>query len=191
MSLQALSDKELIDLLKEDHEKTFEEIYNRYWLKLLKIAYQKTGHREAAEEIVQDLFIKLWERRMELEIRRSLESYLFIAVKYRVINFVHSQTTIIQQENSRLPSVTWENQTEEQLNYREMNEQLRQAVRKLPEKSRIVFELSRYKYYSNKHIADKLNISEKAVEYHITRSLKLLRSQLKDSVILIALLILL
>lgn len=186
MSLKALSDKELIDLLKEDHEKTFEEIFNRYWLKLLKIAYQKIGHREAAEEIVQDLLIKLWERRMVLEIRQSLESYLFIALKYRVINFVHSQATANQQEKARLASVTWENQTEEQLNYREMNEQLHQAIRKLPEKSRIVFQLSRYEYYSNKHIADKLSISEKAVEYHITRSLKLLRSQLKDSVILLA-----
>ena len=181
MSLKVLSDNELIDLLKEDHEKTFEEIYNRYWLKLLKIAYQKTGHREAAEEIVQELFIRLWERRKVLEVRHSLENYLFIAVKYRVINFIHSQAVSSQHEKTGLPAISWVNQTEDQLNYREMNEQLSQAVDKLPEKTRIVFELSRYKHFSNKQIAHKLGISEKAVEYHITRSLKSLRSYLKDS----------
>lgn len=187
MNLKELSDKELIDLLKDHHEKTFEELYNRYWLKLLEIAYQKTGHYEAAREIVQGLFIRLWERRAVLEIKGPLENYLFIAVKYRVINFIHKQATTSEREKAHLLPVAWENQTEDQLNYRELNEQLRQAVRKLPEKSRVVFELSRYKHYSNKGIASKLNISEKAVEYHITRSLKLLRSYLKDAVTLVIL----
>lgn len=187
MNLESLTDSELIALFKSDQEQAFKEIYDRYWLRLLQTAYRKTDNREAAEEMVQDLFINLWQRRSDLQINRSLESYLLTAVKYRVINFIHRQVVIRQQEKMRPLQVLRGNDTEEQIHYRELNEQLSKAIHKLPAKSRAIFEMSRYENYSNKHIAGKLRISEKAVEYHITRSLKLLRSYLKGTATLLIL----
>ena len=78
------ADEILIDKLKEGKPEAFEEIYNRYWKKLLQFAILKTDSIEISKEIVQELFINLWERRSELEIS-NLEYYLFAATKYKII----------------------------------------------------------------------------------------------------------
>ena len=192
MKFKKFTDNHLTDLLRGTpgnvpaslQEHAFEEIYNRYWRMLFQVAWQKTEDRDVAEELVQDLFVRLWERRSDLRITSSLTNYLHTAIRYRIINFIRNQMrssrhlALIKNDISE----PGENKVEADLRLRELDASLQASIEKLPVKSRTIFELSRAKHFSNKQIAGKLNISEKTVEYHLTKSLRLLRVYLKDFV---------
>jgi len=172
-------------------ERAFEEIYRRYWLKLFQVAWQKTGNREAAEELVQNLFVRIWERREKLILRVSLKSYLYGAIRCLIIRFLRDQLVSsrhLAAIQHALPES--EEAVEDQLLFRELNSSVEASIKKLPGRSRTIFELSRTRHFSNKQIAGQLNISEKTVEYHLTKSLRLLRVHLKDFVTVFATLLL-
>lgn len=202
MNYKKLTDKHLADLLRglgnghalvSGQERAFEEIYRRYWLTLFQTAWQKTGSRDAAEELVQDLFVRLWERRPELQVRSSLKNYLHGAIRYRIINYIRDQMLSSRHLEAIKNDVfeLGENKVEADFRFRELDTSLQASIEKLPEKSRTIFELSRSRHFSNKQIAGQLNISEKTVEYHLTKSLKLLRVYLKDFVTVFAVIMLL
>ena len=174
--LHKLSDDELARLLKQGDITAFEEIYNRYWLKLYANAYKRLKEREQAKEIVQDLFTSFWLNRRSVNINTSLQGYLFSSVKYAVLNFKRAEavrnnyTELLQLVNNNL-----DNSTEENFKYKELKERIDHEVRNLPNKCRFVFELSRNQYKTNKEIALLLGISEKTVENHLTKALRFLR----------------
>ena len=89
MEYRLLCEEMLLKLLKASDEKAFKEIYTRYWTQLYKSAYHKTRRHDVAEEIVQNIFVTLWEKRTTSSILH-LESYLQTAVKYHVINYFKS-----------------------------------------------------------------------------------------------------
>ena len=176
----ALSEKDLLHQLSQDNVGAFKDIYDHYWHKMYLTALKKTQSNDVAEELVQEIFSKIWERRHNLNIE-NLETYLFTALKYAVIS--HIRTVIKSRQNENIdiyadtftthnvenPQSTWDLQTA-----------LDSALRFLPDKTRLIFEMSRYEDMPHREIAHQLDISEKAVEYHITQALKLLRVQLKD-----------
>jgi DNA-directed RNA polymerase specialized sigma24 family protein len=88
--LASLSEADLLAALRADEEGSFAEIYQRYCYRLFTVAYQKLKNREAAEELVQDLFENLWNRRASHDIQQ-LEQYLFSALRYRIINHIKAQ----------------------------------------------------------------------------------------------------
>lgn len=180
---EKLSDEDLAGLLKKGNINAFEEIYNRYWSRLYSAAYKRVHSRDVCQEIVQDLFTSFWLGRKELKIRMSLESYLLTAVRYKVFNYIEKEL-VRRNYRQSLPglSLRIDNSTEETIFFNELNKQLEEEIIHLPEKCRRVFELSRKEQKSNKEIALELNISEKTVENHITKALRLLRSGLKDSI---------
>lgn len=169
------TDQQLIEQLSHA-EHAFTEIYNRYWDKLLYIAAIKLKNITIAEEIVQDVFLDLWKRRKQLAITGSLEAYLSVAVKYRIIN-AHAR---IKREQDYLNNRAIEQlHTEPWLDERELQKNYKKLVSQLPEKCRITYQLSREEGLSLKEIAGKMSVSQKAVEANLTRSLKLLRIGLK------------
>jgi RNA polymerase sigma-70 factor (family 1) len=178
MQISVFSDDELISLLNtEKGSIAFDEIYERYWKKLLTMAIFKTNHKEAAEEIVQELFTSLWEKRKNVVIN-NLENYLFVALKYLIINYLRikiKDRNLIDTEGLEIGSNLHETMTAEALQIA-----IKDAVSLLPDKTQIVFHLSRFEEKSHKEIASELDISEKSVEYHITQALKFLRLQLRD-----------
>ena len=182
-------DAELAQALTESNEGAFREIYERYWLNLFKAAWRKINDREAAREIVQDVFEALWQKRAD-SIIEHLPSYLHTAVKYRVINFLRAEyhrrhyLTIGQTQLSGLDAGT-----EQTLAANDLARALAAGVDSLPEHTREVFRLSRTEHQSVPEIAERLNISHKTVEYHLTRALKLLRSQLRDFLVLLVVLL--
>jgi len=183
------SDDELIKLLKTDDQKAFHEIYNRYWPQLYKTAYNKLHLHEIAEETVQNIFVKLWEKRNVSSILH-LENYLQTAVKYQVINYYKS---ILAKEKylSKIKDESLEtsNTSHTKLLLDEISVIVDKAIQSLPEKTQIVFNLSRSENYSVKEISESMHLSEKAVEYHITKSLKRLRLYLKEIISVVAALI--
>lgn len=176
--LQQMSDEKLLSLLKNSDEAAFTVIYDRYWQKLYTLAMCKVNSLETAEEIVQDIFCSLWLRRETLQIQVSLASYLVISVKYRVIKVLDKHYKQKSYINTLLQSNIADNSTQEHIFFNELKEQLDKYTLELPEKCRLVFQLSREKGHSQKQIADELQISEKTVEAHLSKALKHLRSRL-------------
>lgn len=179
-SFEIHSDAELLKGLGEGKAEAFREIYLRYWPEVFLIAYRKVHHKSLAEELAQNLFISLWERRLESNIR-NLRSYLFSSLKYNIVNHYKSQI-VHEKYLSYLDerSVDATCPAEQSVLLRDLSEAIEKGVSLLPKKTQQVFILSRMENRSVKDIARALNISEKAVEYHVTQSLKAMRIHLRD-----------
>ncbi len=170
------SDVELVELLKADDNRAFEEIYYRYWKKLFTIASNKLKCNYEAEEVVQDIFTMFWKRRNEIEITATLSAYLAVSVKYSIIKKISKKKTHQKYtENVFYTKSHLDNSTQEWLEFDELKAELYKAVAALPEKCRIVYRLSREEGLSQKQIASKLDISEKTVEAHIGKAIKRLK----------------
>jgi RNA polymerase sigma-70 factor (family 1) len=183
----AWTDEALVRALQADDKLAFAEIYERYWEQLLGVAYRKLNSREAAEEVVQDLFAALWLKRHTHDIQ-TLHPYLLTAVKYRVIDVLKARLTqVTYLERSRLQIAPEDHSTEETVAADDLSLALLNSLMRLPEHTREVFRLSRLEHQSVPEIAVRLNISRKTVEYHLTRALKVLRVSLRDFLALVLL----
>lgn len=173
-------DQELLDAVRYDDEAAFAELFKRYGKVVYKMAYSRIRSRESAEEIVQNLFISFWEKRRTQRIH-NISSYFYIAVKHKVLNVVESQ--IVQKkywDYYRTFIPRQENLTERAVEFNELLEAIEERMQHLPEKSKEVFRLNHLEGHSIAEIANSLNLSKKAIQYHLTRSIKELRLHLKD-----------
>lgn len=148
---------------------------------MYRVCFRYVGDTETAKELVQDIFKSIWERKDELVIETDLESYLMKALKFRVFTYVRQQ---VNQEKYATYLVAEQdhfiNYTERQVLFTSLAEHINELVGKLPERCREVFRLSREKGLANKQIADKLTISEKAVEKQLSKALLFLRERLSE-----------
>lgn len=174
--MHAYTDEQLFSLLQEGDEAAFTEVYRRYWKLLFSVATNKTGMLADAEEIVQDIFADLWKRRADISIRSTLKQYLAGAVKFQVFAYYDKQQ---RQRDFQQQAATggWQ---EPECDYNALKAQILQATAQLPERCRLVYELSRNEGLSHKEIAQTLGISEKTVENQITKALKHLHSALRS-----------
>jgi RNA polymerase sigma-70 factor (ECF subfamily) len=177
---QGHTDAALVDLLKRSDQEAMTEIYRRYWKKLLAVSVNRLSDEQEAEECVQDVFLSLWNRRSNLVLRHELSTYLWVAVKYQVINRLdkrysrsHLQTTELQDYHD-IGVLSHEATIFE----KELIARIEEAIGQLPEKCRMVYRKSREEGKTNKEIAAEMNVSEKTVEGHLTRALKDLRDHL-------------
>jgi RNA polymerase sigma-70 factor (ECF subfamily) len=185
-----MSDMQLIGRLKADDEAALTMIYRRYWASLFKAAFNILKDRQACEDIIQELFIKLWDCRTEVEISISLKAYLYASVRYGVYRQIRTgsvRSEIFDDLIDRLHTPATHNSIE----HKELLMQINQIIDTLPEKCREVYKLSREECLSHKEIALQLNISTKTVENHLTKALRELRGSLGTAFILEALMFLL
>jgi RNA polymerase sigma-70 factor (family 1) len=173
-----LSDDELVKLLQKSDEKAFRLIYNRYWKNIYLIALRKLNSREAAEEIIQNIFTALWEKRGQTEIL-NLGNYLMKATRNRIINQIASSETR-QRFLDNFQITDKDNSTQAILASKELNDILQKAIELLPAKTKEIFKQSRFENFTVKEIAATMGLTEKGVEYHITSAIKLLRVYLKN-----------
>jgi RNA polymerase sigma-70 factor (family 1) len=173
-----LNDEDLVPLMKADDKRAFEEIYHRYWLKLYLFANNQIGKKEEAEDLIQNLFENLWKKRHDSNIR-NLSTYLMVSVKYLALAHIKSMINMRKyQEYLIFQEIYATTSAEDIINYSDLQKAVENAMKTLPEKTVEVFKMSRYDKKSVKEIAGYLNLSEKAVEYHITKSLKVLKAEL-------------
>lgn len=175
-------DIDLVEMITTDHDqKAFEEIYMRYAEPLLHLAFRKTNSKEAAEDIVQITFIKLWARRDKLKINYSLKAYLYTSTKNNVISYylrqLSKKTITLESVREELPP---QFNTQQDIDYFNTLELYNESLQQLPDKCRQVFLLSR-KGYSLKEIAEIKNISPKTAEVHIGKALLYLRRKFKGN----------
>lgn len=186
----ARTDQELLAALRTDDRAAYGEIFRRYSGRLLALAYGKLGSREAAEELVQELFETLWVRRAESQ-AQQLEQYLFSAIKYRIINYMRAyKVREAYAAYCRIRQTEAVATTEDAVAFDDLKTALLHGMQQLPAKSREIFRLSRLEQFTVPEIASQVNLSAKAVEFHLTRSLKVLRVHLKDFMVVAALLML-
>ncbi|WP_315816953.1 RNA polymerase sigma-70 factor [Paraflavitalea speifideaquila] len=161
-------------------EAAFTAIYHQYWKLLFSVAANKLDNLTDAEEVVQEVFADLWKRRSEINIQQSLKSYLAAAVKFQVYSLLHKKYRQRQQEGNMQQLTPVTTHVEEQYDYKELQQQLHQTAAQLPERCKLIYELSREKGLSHKEIAQTLDIAEKTVENQLTKALKHLRTSLKS-----------
>lgn len=184
---QYLADHELTAHFFENDEKAFNEIYNRYWQRLYVFALSKLDDEENAEEVIQNVFIDLWQKRKTDQIE-NLSAYLYRAVKNKCIDQIRQRLVrgrheeiVLQTRNEEDPS------TEELLAFQELKAVLNMAMNSLPEKTREIFRLSRMEYLSVREVSVALSIPERTVEYHLAQALKMMRVYLRDFIVLLVL----
>lgn len=172
----------LVARLREGDDAAFRAIYDFYWHDQYRLALYKLGSREIAEELTQEVFTSLWQRRALLDPAQPIAYYLFGAMKNQVLNawrknnsrekYLH---TLSQQPDNLVTDNTLEAVISADL-YRALIQQ----IDALPDKCREVFVLSRIKGYTVQQIADELRISPKTVNNHLVKALRLMRLHLKD-----------
>ncbi|MDY0990330.1 ECF RNA polymerase sigma factor SigW [compost metagenome] len=178
------TDEELVELLKSGKDKAFDELYFRYRDLLVRFVYLRMKSIAISEEIVQEVFTTIWERRKTIVIQKSFAAYIYTSVRYMTLDYIKSHEVTDQyiQEvlDKNTVSQTSYNAIEDSIYYDELKKAVDEAASLLPKKSKEVFILSRVKHYTNKEIAEELNVSIETVKYHITYALKFMRTYLGE-----------
>ena len=158
-------------------EQNFEKIFKAYFPALMAFSRKILGNEDDAREVVHQVFIKLWERRMEIDLSTSLKSYLFTAVNNRSLNVIRDRKKFSSDE---VPERVADWDAGAELESLELEERIRGAIASLPERCRVIFELNRFEGLSYGDIAKELDISIKTVENQMSKALKILREQLAN-----------
>lgn len=177
-------EREWLQQLLASDERGFEMIFRAYVTSLCAFANSYLESPDEAEEIVQDLFRRLWEQRLTIEMPRGLRPYLYTAVRNRALNVLRSRRTehsiqerLLREEAARA-GIEESSAPEGELAANDLADALHLAVGKMPPRCREVFALLRYQYLSYAEAAEVLAISPKTVEIHMSRALAFLREQL-------------
>ena len=173
------TDTQLTDLLRSGDHLAFTEIYRRYTGILQGHAYARLNDRDEAMDLVQELFTTLWTKRDTLSFRGNLSGYLYIAVRNGVLNRI-SRKKLADDYLTSLQDFIDQGEalTDHLVREKELASIIESEINALPEKMRIIFEMSRKGGFSHQEIAEKLNISKKTVKNQVNNSLKILKGKL-------------
>ena len=175
------SDIELVNGLRNGNEIIFETIFRNYYERLCNYANSILNDMDEAEEIVQNSFLLIWERRENTEIHTSLKSYLYQSVHNHCLNRIkHFKVRRQHTEYYKHQAETKAESPSQVLIATELEQKITKAIEELPKQCRTIFKLSRFENLTYAEIADQLNLSVKTVDNHMVRALKILREKLKE-----------
>ena len=171
-------DQQVIQDIQDGKEASFRQLFNVYYENLCRYAFTITRDMDDAEDIVQAVFLKIWDKRKSLMITHTIKSYLYKAVYHQCINQVkhksvrekYQERSIVEQTNHSQPPEVFPE---------ELEESIVAAINSLPPQCRTIFMMSRYDEMKYAEIALKLDLSVNTIENQISKALKILRHQLK------------
>jgi len=178
------TDEQLVAFLSEGEEAAFTELYDRYWKKMLVRAVILLHSHEDAEELVHDIFVKLWKKRNSLSLTHSFHTYIAAMLQYGcfevLANRKRRRMAVMSAELPELADLS----TQQFLDFEALRAQLETAVQELPEKCQLIFRLSREQGLSDQAIADQLDVSVNTVRTQMHRALTKLKTSLQSFFIL-------
>jgi RNA polymerase sigma-70 factor (ECF subfamily) len=168
-------DEALLEQIRASDVGAFEQLFRRYAEPLYDCAYGYVGSRDVAQEVVQQLFVTLWERRRVWQVSGTVVTYLYRAVRNGSLN-------ALREGRRRVPLIDRVHEApgiEQEVEAADLARAVARIVARLPERCREVFRLNRYHHLTYAEVAQVLNLSVKTVELHMARALRELRSRLK------------
>jgi len=169
-----------LQALKEGDLRAFNELFDHYGKRLFRFSMGYLKSELDAEEVVQEVFIKIWNNREELSVQKSFESYLFTIAKNGILNMIRKSKS--EQAYLQYAKLHPEKNVllDDELNFRELEKAYQAAIEKLSPRRKVIFLLSREQSLSNAEIAEKMNISVKTVENQMTSALSEIRKHLSS-----------
>jgi RNA polymerase sigma-70 factor (ECF subfamily) len=175
--------KNLARQIKLSNADAFKVVFELFQEGIFNFAHYKLGDVAAAEDIVQEVFIKLWENRHHLQEDRSLKSYLYTIANNLALNYIRHSKVAMKFQQAQIEESSSDESPQTELEKKEFHDKLLECVAALPEKPRLVFMMSRMEDLSYQEIAERLDISVKTVESHIGHALKTLRKSLQTAAV--------
>ncbi len=179
--------QEYLEALKLDSEKAFREIMDCWYSRLFNFANGYLTNEENSKEVLQDVFLKLWDNRRKLAENTNLNAYLFTLTRNRCIDIIRRERLMLQFQTDKQEEYRRLTENQDALSdpilddlfVMEIQTEINRVVSALPEQCRNVFVLSRSNGMKNKEIGQTLDLSEKTVESHLTKALKTIRQALE------------
>ncbi len=168
---------DIIDKIRNGDEHAFRDLFKAYYEPLIKYALRYVHDVQTAEDIICDIFLKIWEDRTQLNIHINVKSYLYRMARNHSLNYLKTKKPDLV-DNFRLNLSLSSDASDEQVHLDEIAKHIQEAIAELPDRSRSVFTMHRYDNLKYSEIAEILNISEGTVETHMVRALKFLRKRL-------------
>ncbi|MCA0380799.1 MAG: RNA polymerase sigma-70 factor [Bacteroidetes bacterium] len=179
------NDKSLLLKVAADDTAAFDQLYKAHWQPMYKLALYFLKDEAAAMDIVQDVFVWIWQQRQQIKVHTSVQAYLKTAVKYKLANYIRSGKVRQDLLDNWVMETTYTHTGQDSAELRELKAIIQQTIEGLPEKCREVFTLSRNHGLTNQQIAEKLGISVKTVENQMTIALRRLRAHTREYMVLL------
>lgn len=183
MDYTVYSDMQIFELVCNGDERALQHFMSRFWQQLFKTAFLTFPDAVVCQELVQNVFIKIWGNREKIRLKYSIHTYLFSCIRYEVFHEIKKTMKHAELKNDEInyidsfdPLIRME--------YTELLDYVEQLIDNLPEKCRQIFYLSRIEQLNNKEIALQLNISPKTVENQISIAIKKLKQDISKNTIL-------
>lgn len=175
------SDGEIIGRIRQGDKQEFEKLFRSSYVSLVRYAKTLVRDHDASEEIVQDLFFRLWQDRQNLRVESSLNGYLFRSVHNRALHYIEHQKVVNRHAGEVAASADISSEpVTEAIYYSELQARVASVLERLPERSRKIFRMSRFEGLKYNEIAEKLAVSLKTVEADMGKALKEFRKALAE-----------
>ncbi len=175
------SDSEIIRRIRQGDKQEFEKLFRSSYASLVRYAKTILRDHDTAEEIVQELFFRLWQDRGTLRIESSLNGYLFRSVHNRSLHFIEHRKVVDRHAGEIAASAdTTAEPVTETIYYNELQSKVARVLERLPERCRVIFRMSRFEGLKYNEIAEKLSVSLKTVEANMGKALKEFRKVLAE-----------
>jgi len=172
------NDEELFSEIKLDNHHAFEELYRRYFYRVLNDAYKRLRDRDQSEELVQELFVALWSKRDQITLAKTFDAYIHTSLRNAVISFFRKNNRVAEYPADYAEQESVQ-ATFEEITYNDLKTAYEQSVSDLPEKCRHAYELFE-SGLSIQEIANQANVSPKTIESHLLKARITIRRQLRD-----------
>lgn len=191
MKFENLSDESLFELIKKNDKGAFEELYDRFSSLLYLHAYRMLRDQEEARDVVQEMFINLWEKKENIVIK-TVSAYLYSSIRNRVLDKISKEKSKSKYlESMSFYQVNYNHEIpDRQLYEKELKTLIEKEIDCMPKRMREIFLLSRFEYLTHRKIGEKLGISEATVKKQVNNALKILKYKLQNRIIKIILLFL-
>jgi RNA polymerase sigma-70 factor (family 1) len=180
---------ELFELIRHNDQAAYEKLFRQNYVLLVRFAKDIVKDKDTAEDLVQEVFVKIWERRESIEIKTSVKAYLYMAVKNHCFTRLKAEQRHAYMDESLADDLRFsDNDTDKDTNTIDLHQHISNALDKLPPRCALIFKMSRFEYKTYQEIADVLELSVKTVENQMSKALQLMRTSLSVYLRLVAIL---